>query len=405
MTPDDFNEMLTFIASDIIRNEAKLSEYSRIGINIADWPEIKIKKLLNEYMSLRDVKGHSFAYNSLGREIKKYNIKSFSSEEIEINYLKEITAYKARDLANRLYSNPYNLDEIINEYKENRTCSVKLTPVSDIYLNVVENHIKKSLNGETRTILPGFEKLSKAINGFNSEMISIISATSGFGKTKLALNIAHSASKIMRVLFFNMELTTDQFVSQIVHKNARINNDDWFDGSFITKDNQEIILKDSENIEYKNFFISDGSTNSINEIINAIYFHAKGDQQLVIIDYDQKIRIPGKKNEWEEILEAVVKLEDTAKKTNSHIILLAQANEDGQVRASSRALQPASNLLNFKKDLEGRTVIQSLKTRYAKRFTLEVNYDQAKSLITEMDFLKEELIVQNKQKKKLNPLF
>lgn len=405
MSPNDFYEMLTYIAKDIIRNESKLNEYSRYGININDWPEIKISELLKNYLSVRESKGHSVAYNLLGREIKRYDVRDFTLEEIETNYLKEITAYKARDLANRLYNDPYNLEEIINNYKETRTCNLKLTPVSKIYNEVVSNHLMKTSSGDTRVILPGFEKLSKAINGFNSEMISIISASSGFGKTKLALNLASSASKIMKVIFFNMELTTDQFVAQIIHKNAKINNDDWFDGSFITQHNKELILKDSENKDHENFLISDGSTNSLTEIINAIYFYSNGNPQFIVVDYDQKIKMPGKKTEWEEILEAVVKLEDTAKKTNSHIILLAQANEEGQVRASSRALQPASNLLNFKKDSQGRNIIQSLKTRYAKRFTLEVSYDQAKSIITEVDFVKEEPIAPVKQKKKSNPLF
>ena len=397
MNPNDLELMINYIAIESVKNEASLKEFKRIGVDINDWPKGKTKDLMIEFMATIEVCGFLAAQGAHGREIVKLTHNKYSMEDLRINYFPQIITYKANTLAFRILEYPLDIDRLVNEYRNNRKTSVVLKNIYDHYDGVVERHINKCKEGDSRVIIPSFEKLSKAINGFNSEMITIISAKSGYGKTKLALNLSDSAKEIMPTIYYNMEMPFDQFLSLYIHKNSNISNDDWFDGSFIVKNNLDLILENKKE-NYKRLKISDGYNISLEELKSSIFLECENEPHFIIIDYDQKVRMPGRKQEWEEILELVTELEGLAKVTHSHIILLAQANDHGNVKASSRALQPASNLLNFYKDDEGRDVIRSLKTRHARNFILEVDYDPARSKIIEKDFLRPEIKITNTNK-------
>ena len=94
---------------------------------------------------------------------------------------------------------------------------------------------------------------------------------------------------------------------------------------------------------------------------------------------------------------AVVELEAAAKATRSHLLLLAQGNEEGDIKSSSRSKQPTSVVLHFLKDNLNRYIIKSIKTRFAKPFSLEVSFDAARTQVSEIGLIKDEELVPNKK--------
>ena len=176
--------------------------------------------------------------------------------------------------------------------------------------------------------------------------------------------------------------TEKDFTSMFIQNLAKINSEYWSDGSFITNDNlkslESIIDKPPENLSF-----TSGKNLSASKIIRSIY-ETKPD--FVIIDYDQKMILEGS-DEWYLMLKTIEKIEDAAKIINSHIIILAQADDSGDLKSSKRSKQPASAVLNFHKNDEGTTVIKSIKNRFNKSFILELNYSPETSSVYECDFI------------------
>lgn len=386
MTPKDFELMLNFIARECCLSEEKFKTFKRLGVNPIEWPAIRAKALLVEFFATVECLNYRAAQGSHGRHLIALEFESCDLEKIRIHYRHQINIQKARDLAAQLLEKPQDVDKIISEYKTGKSTSVELRNVFDSYDSVIERHLQKVHRGDSLKVLPSFPKLSKAIGGFNPGRITIILAQTGFGKTKLAINLADSASEVMPTIFYNMEMDFDEFTSMFIQKNAKIKNNYWADGSFVTNDNIKIIL-DGKKESFKNLFISNGKSITTEELLSSIYIQAETTPHFIVIDYDQKVLIERTNDEWFGILKLVEAIEEAAKVTESHIVLLAQANDMGNIKASARAQQPTSAVLNFTKLDDGRFAIQSKKNRFGEPFTLEVDYDPSISIVIENDFI------------------
>lgn len=378
--------MLNFIARECCLSEDKYKTFKRLGVNPVEWPAIRSKPLLVEFFATVECLNYRAAQGSHGRTLIALEHERFDIEQIRIHYRHQINIQKARDLASQLLEKPQDVDKIISEYKTGKSTSVELRNVFDSYDSVIERHLQKVHRGDSLKALPSFPKLSKAIGGFNPGRITIISAQTGFGKTKLAINLADSASEVMPTIFYNMEMDFDEFTSMFIQKNTKIKNKYWADGSFVTNDNIKAIL-DGKKESFKNLFISNGKSITTEELLSSIYIQAETTPHFIVIDYDQKVLIERTKDEWFGILKLVEALEEAAKVTESHVVLLAQANDMGNIKASARAQQPASAVLNFTKLDDGRFAIQSKKNRFGEPFTLEVDYDPSISIVIENDFI------------------
>lgn len=388
MTPKDFELMLNFIARECCLSEDKYKTFKRLGVNPIEWPAVRARSLLIEFFGTVECLNYRAAQGSHGRALVALEYASYDLEQIRIHYRHQINTERARDLASKLLERPQDVDKIMSEFKTGKSTSVELRNVFDNYDAVVERHMRKIRQGEALKVLPAFPKLSKAIGGFNPGRITIIAAQTGFGKTKLAINLADSAAEVMPTIFYNMEMDCDEFMSMFVQKGAHIKNKYWADGSFITNDNIKAILEGKKE-SYKNLFISDGKTITTEELLSSIYIQAEVNPHFIVVDYDQKVMIERTKEEWYGILKLVEALEEAAKVTHSHVILLAQANDTGNIKASARAQQPASAVLSFLKNENGISVIQSRKNRFGEPFCLEVDYDPSMSIVIEREFIKE----------------
>src|SRR5690606_19276056 len=91
---------------------------------------------------------------------------------------------------------------------------------------------KKVQTSQSRKLIPGWEKLSRLIGGFNPGRVSVLIAESGVGKTMCALNLSLCASKSEPTLFINMEMTKNDIVARFVQMGARIKSEDWHTGAW-----------------------------------------------------------------------------------------------------------------------------------------------------------------------------
>jgi hypothetical protein len=136
----------------------------------------------------------------------------------------------------------------------------------------------------------------------------------------------------------------------------------------------------------KNLFITDGKNLSVSDIYSYCYqLKNEKDLKLVFIDYDQKIDIltDARTPEWKALQLATHAIEAIAKELNIHIVLLAQANDEGTPSGSKRSMYPSSVVLWFTK-LDDNYILKPIKNRFGPtNKSIIVDYQPEKSLITE----------------------
>lgn len=389
----EFEQLLSEISLSCLLDEYFLKQIKKLGVDPFDWPDCRAKRSLIEFLTIEEVKGFQFAQISCGKDLLTLETDYIPKDPKRIYelYKFNIDCFKFSALASELLKNPEKGFEIIESFKSSRKENINFINLKDNILPVIQNHMNKIKEGRSFVGLPDFPILSKSISGFGDSRLTLISAKSGMGKTKLAVNLALSAAKVMPVFYFNMEMSKDDMVSMFIHNKLGIKNSEWADGSFLNPYSQDRILNSEQLFSDLDINLTCGESLNLIDIASSISLKAKN--AFIIVDYDQKIITNGRKEEWKEILEAAHKLENLAKETKSHIILLAQANEEGDIKASSRSKQPASAVLNLYKDETlNRYLLRSIKNRWGADFEIELSFDHSRSQVAEVGLVKQENI-------------
>ena len=392
-------EELDFFLKTVVKNWILNPESEKFfklcGVKETHWPrDCRAVTILKEFTFLSDLKGRAAAIYLIGHEYTTWPEMSLPIELYDFKTLYEnnITAYLTKELGKNLINAPLEASRLLLDYKNSVQTTNELIDLKDTISDAIKANEVNINNGTNLVVLPDFPVLSKSIGGFNPSRISMIGAISGFGKTKLAINLALSASKIMNVMYFNMEMSLTDFASMFIQKYCKISSDEWADGSYLKNPlhlNAILEFKKALNNQSSSIKITNGKSLSINNIVTQIYANASKEKpSLVIIDYDQKIILSqAQEQEWVAMLNTIVLLEDTSRDTNTHIIILYQANDLGEVKSSKRSMQPASTVLAFQKDEMGKNFIRSIKNRFAAPFRLEVTFDAATTSISEKQLL------------------
>jgi len=240
-------------------------------------------------------------------------------------------------------------------------------------INKNEEEVK---SGKNKIIIPDFPIWSEQIGGFNPARVSGISAKSGFGKTKLAVNLADSARKVMPVYYFNMEMSPEDFEAQFIQKNAGITYNHFKTAKFGENGFNRIIEYKQSLSQTHDITFTGGKSLNLDKICAKLTAKMNG-SGLAIVDYDQKLIFNASQGEeWQAMVKAMERLEEMAKQLSIHVVVLFQADEDGFAKSSKRAIQPLSSFVNFTKSEDNKSfIIKNIKNRFGPTgFEIEVNY-------------------------------
>lgn len=405
LSAKEFELLLNTITYESVLSEENFNKFKLIGINPLDWPAFACKQAYIQFLELVHTKGYPYASAMITEafSVDAFDITEMHDELDVIGqmYKENLKYFKARFLGRELLANPEKADELISQYQSFASGGLKLLKISDYIEKVTLESKAEADKGTSLVVMPGFVSLSNIAGGFNPQRVSLITAKSGFGKTKLAGCFARNMSKSMPVIYFNMEMGVRDFVSMFIHAEADISNTDWFRGN-VFKDQIALervgryMIKTHES---KPIYFTDGKSLDIDTICSAILSVCKPLQNgFVIIDYDQKLTYKSYDEEWKALVRAVERFEEISKITNTHIVVLSQADESGDPKASKRAIQPASLVLNFKqgKIMAGMQekpdayYIKAIKNRFGRTgVCVEVEYFPEKSMIKELGVVTE----------------
>jgi hypothetical protein len=384
-------ETLNTIAIRYCTSKRRYDQLKTVELYLDYWPDCKGKEIVRSFEKLQYGKSYDFA---LYMNKEKFDYESIKTDESLTDDCKEISLlleknckfYFVKKIANKLNSDPNDYLNIIQELTEMSLSGAKDEySVQDFIDKTIEKNETDLKSGKNKIIIPDFPIWSEQIGGFNAARVSGLSARSGFGKTKMAINLADSARKVMPVYYFNMEMSPEDFESQFLQKNAGITYNEFKSGKYGQSGFERIIAYKASFQDTHPIVFTGGRSLSLDEICAKLASNFKG-SGLAIVDYDQKLTFNASQGEeWMMMVRAMERLEEMAKQLSIHIIVLFQADEEGFAKSSKRAIQPLSSFTNFTKSEDGKVhILKNIKNRFGKTgFEIQVDYWPETTLIEE----------------------
>jgi replicative DNA helicase len=179
----------------------------------------------------------------------------------------------------------------------------------------------------------GLKDLDDRLGGLHKQDLLIIAGRPSMGKTALATNIAFNAAKKLldkekksSIIFFSLEMSSEQLSTRILSEQSRIKSNDIRRGK-INQDEFEKFIETSKNLENLPLFIDDTPAITISTLSNrARRIKRMHGLDLIVVDYIQLMKSGNYKNEGrvQEIGEITQGLKALAKELDLPVLALSQ---------------------------------------------------------------------------------
>ncbi len=192
-----------------------------------------------------------------------------------------------------------------------------------------------------------FTDLDSKLGGFHPSDLIIIAGRPSMGKTSLATNIAFNIAKNAQasddkkssVLFFSLEMSSEQLARRILSEQAKISSNDIRRGNLSENDLDNLVSVSKEILEIP-LYIDDTPAVNIGTLSSrARRIKRKNGLGVIVIDYLQLLR-PSKNSRNEsrvlEVSEITQGLKALAKELNIPIIALSQLSRQVEQREDKK---------------------------------------------------------------------
>lgn len=397
---NQFEQLLSTIAIRYCTYKSAFDELRTVDLMLNYWPECKAKEIVKSFNEMYSRKSFDYALYMNREKFNNYSDldadDSISEDAKELSLLveKNTKHYFVKKIAGQLSASPDKVLEYMSQLVEMNTgLATDEYSVADFIDETIEKNEQEVKEGKNKVIIPDFTIWSEQIGGFNPARVSGISAKSGFGKTKLAINLADSARKVMPVYYFNMEMSPEDFESQFLQKNAGMTYNQFKSAKYGQNEFERIIAYKASFQETHQIIFTGGRSLSLDQICAKLAANMKHGG-LAIVDYDQKLMFNASQGEeWQAMVRAMERLEEMSKLLQIHVVVLFQADDDGFAKSSKRAIQPLSSFVNFTKAGDDKTfIIKNIKNRFGPTgFEIMVDYWPETTKIEEKQLVSEEI--------------
>ena len=190
----------------------------------------------------------------------------------------------------------------------------------------------------------GFSGLNRFLGGLNNSDLIVLAARPSMGKTALATNIAFKASKISNdkkepVLFFSLEMSSEQLAQRILSEQAAIDSHKLRRGEIENNEFSKLVTIQNE-IQNLPFFIDDTPALSVSQIASrARRLKRTEGLKLIVIDYIQLLHSKnsrGPEHRVQEVSAITRQLKSVAKELNVPILALSQLSRAVELREDKK---------------------------------------------------------------------
>ena len=310
------------------------------------------KGLLANPITLKNFFSNENELNEIGGSEYLIKLTKFSTSKLQIKYytnllhdlkirrnLIEISKQILEDSANK--NSDINSEQIIESAEKKLFDIAERGKFNKSYIEFKEALIQTIAmassaykNEEGIVGVPsGLKDLDDRLGGLHKQDLIIIAGRPSMGKTALATNIAFNAAKILRnreknssIIFFSLEMSSEQLSTRILSEQARIKSNDIRRGK-INQDDFEKFIETSKSLENLPLFIDDTPAITISTLSNrARRIKRLHGLELIVVDYIQLMKSGNYRNDGrvQEIAEITQGLKALAKELDVPILALSQ---------------------------------------------------------------------------------
>jgi KaiC/GvpD/RAD55 family RecA-like ATPase len=394
MTAQRALETLTSIFWACVAEEGFYAACVRDGfLDSSKWPDVSLTHDLIKFERLVREKNINFAQLEFSGKFPADYSPQFLPQDlatVRIMHEEARESLLVNDLCRKLQSNGANVFEVAERFLREKSASVgvKSKSFGELMGDFISENEKVIKSGKSLVKIHGWPLLSEMIGGFNPGRVTIITAGTGVGKTNLSINLSRSAciEGELKACFVNMEMSEFDIATRYASAVGSMTKSEFNDPSYLQKfSERNALAKVIEKADSIHITLGKGLT--LREIESWVSDKNRSSKvDLVFVDYDQKIQVSGKEDEWKMLQRACESLEEMAKREDVHVILLSQADgeKDGKPKASKRMMQSASTVLFFDERDPGVFTVRAIKNRHGKKSAeIKVSYQPEKSLIHE----------------------
>jgi len=258
-------------------------------------------------------------------------------------------------------SSPEDLIEYINQsLAEMYTVKTKDTLTSQEAVDIVMEGVhKKMLNPTDVTgVTTGFPSLDNILSGIHKTDLVILAARPARGKSAFALQLAKNVSLYGKtpVMFFSLEMGTEQLVQRLVASESKVSISALSTGRI--DENEKIALEiASKTIGFLPVFFNDKVGLKLKDIRRQIKAHNhrhKDPIGMIIIDYLQLMAIgsSGRDNMVQVVTEISRGLKMIAKEFNCCVLALSQLSRDVEKRGGKPKLSDLRDSGSLEQDAD-----------------------------------------------------
>lgn len=182
-------------------------------------------------------------------------------------------------------------------------------------------------NGALQGITTGLSNLNKVTNGLQDGRFYIFAGRPGEGKSSLLLQLTHAAADSGRpVVYFSLEMPAEELGLRLLASLSRVVTGKFARGTASEQDFERV---SAATLVMKNLPVTIvDSTSALHDIISqANRMCSGGKTKMIVLDYLQRVRIPGyKQNRNELVTEVSNAMKDLAMSLKVPVIAAAQLN-------------------------------------------------------------------------------
>lgn len=232
----------------------------------------------------------------------------------------------------------------ISEQRSNtsKNAVVNIAAALEKTINKIEELVANPHDGVTG-IDTGFTDLNEKTSGFQNSDLIIIAARPSMGKTTFAMNICENAAMAhpKPVLIFSLEMPQEQLTMRMLASQSRVDLTKIRSGRLEDEDWARLGSTVGRLAEKNNILIDDSSGLTPDQMRTRARreFRDHGGLSMIMVDYLQLMRVPGKAYEGNrtlEIAEISRSLKALAKELNVPVVALSQLNRSLESRADKR---------------------------------------------------------------------
>lgn len=286
---------------------------------------------------------NELASNITTTKLLKQNIK------ILLKYSKKRFLLVLSDSIAQQVDNNVDVDNIlkssfisINDQMLRQTKQETVTLLSGV--DSVMEEVARTLESEDGIsgLSTGFNSLNKRINGLQKSKLYILGARPRVGKSALAQQIAEYVAINHNVLFYSLEMRSEQYTKRSLFRRTGINQDILSTHRIQVNEAMDKLATASAELANLKLYINDKAECTLTSIELGILkmIKDKGSCDLLVIDYAQLMQSDERsiKDPFQVASRNCTGLKRLANKYNIPILLLAQLNRQVDNRADNRPL-------------------------------------------------------------------